>query len=170
MPPGRPGRTEAVNGDVRIGGSPHRPPEKLAHESGVALPGGPLDYPSEEIGVGGDVVEGAAVRAVRLGEAPESEPVRATRRTALAVSDSTPTGGTVHPTRVGFSHKHVNQLVKGKVPLTEETALRLAMALGTSAGFWLTREARYRERLVRLESASRRARGHPGSMSRRSCN
>ena len=60
-------------------------------------------------------------------------------------------------TRLGFSHKHVNQLVKGKVPLTEEAALRLAQALGTSAGFWLTREARYRERVVRLESAGRHA-------------
>ncbi len=59
--------------------------------------------------------------------------------------------------RLGLSHKHVNQLVKGKVPLTEETALRLAQALGTSAGFWLTREARYRERIVRQESASRHA-------------
>ena len=68
-------------------------------------------------------------------------------------------------TRVGFSHKHVNRLVKGKVPLTEETALRLAPTLGTSTGFWLTREARYRERLVRLESAGRHARGHSGSMS-----
>ena len=63
-----------------------------------------------------------------------------------------------------------NQLVKGKVPLTEEAASRLAQALGTSAGFRLTREARYRERLVRLESAGRHARGHPGSMSCRSGN
>ena len=71
-------------------------------------------------------------------------------------------------TRVGFRHKHVNQLVKGKVPLTEEAASRLAQALGTSAGFRLTREARYR--VVRLESASRHARGHLGSMSCRSGN
>ena len=56
---------------------------------------------------------------------------------------------------LGFSHKHVNQLVKGKVPLTEEAALRLAQVLGTSAGFWLTREARYRERVVRLRSTRR---------------
>lgn len=71
-------------------------------------------------------------------------------------------------TRVGFSHKHVNQLVKGKVPLTEQAASRLAQALGTSVGFWLTREARYRERLVRLEAAGRHVRRHPGSMSCRS--
>ena len=72
--------------------------------------------------------------------------------------------------RVGFSRKHVNQLVKGKVPLTEEAASRLARALGTSAGFWLTREARYREQLARLESAGGHARGHPGSKSCRSRN
>ena len=59
--------------------------------------------------------------------------------------------------RLGFSHKHVNQLVKGKVPLTEEAALRLGQVLSTSAGFWLSREARYRARVVRLESASRHA-------------
>ena len=59
--------------------------------------------------------------------------------------------------RLGFSHKHVNQVIKGKAPLTEEAALRLAQVLGPSAGFWLTREARYREHVVRLESTSRHA-------------
>ena len=59
--------------------------------------------------------------------------------------------------RLGFSPKHVNQVIKGKAPLTEEAALRLAQVLGTSAGFWLMREARYRERVVRLESARRHA-------------
>ena len=59
--------------------------------------------------------------------------------------------------RLGFSHKHVNQLIKGKVPLTEEAALRLGQVLGVGAGFWLTREARYRERTVRLESTCRHA-------------
>ena len=59
--------------------------------------------------------------------------------------------------RLGFSHKHVNQVIKGKAPLTEEAALRLGQVLGASAGFWLTREARYRERVVRLKSASRHA-------------
>ena len=59
--------------------------------------------------------------------------------------------------RLGFSHKHVNQLIKGKVPLTEEAALRLGQVLGAGAGFWLARESRYRERMVRLESATRHA-------------
>ena len=59
--------------------------------------------------------------------------------------------------RLGFSPKHVNQVIKGKAPLTEESALRLAQVLGPSAGFWLTREAHYREQVVRLESTSRHA-------------
>ena len=55
--------------------------------------------------------------------------------------------------RLGYSAKHVNQLVRGKVALTEHAALRLEPVLGASAGFWLTREARYRERAARLKAA-----------------
>lgn len=51
--------------------------------------------------------------------------------------------------RLGYSAKHVNRLVQGKVALTEDAALRLEPVLGASAGFWLTREARYRERAAR---------------------
>lgn len=52
--------------------------------------------------------------------------------------------------RLGYTPKHLNQLVKGKVPLSEDAALRLERVLGGEAGFWLAREARYRERLARL--------------------
>jgi HTH-type transcriptional regulator/antitoxin HigA len=48
--------------------------------------------------------------------------------------------------RLGYSLKHTNQLIKGKVPLTEEAAVRLQTVLGASVGFWLKREAIYRER------------------------
>jgi len=51
--------------------------------------------------------------------------------------------------RLGYSPKHVNQLVSGKAPVTEDTALRLERVLGSTANFWLSREARYRERLAR---------------------
>lgn len=54
--------------------------------------------------------------------------------------------------RVGFSEKHVSQLINGKVPLTDDTASRLSNALGSSVGFWLSREAKYRERLAKLEA------------------
>jgi len=51
--------------------------------------------------------------------------------------------------RLGYSRKHVSQLVTGKAPVTEDTALRLERVLGSTASFWLSREARYRERLAR---------------------
>ena len=59
--------------------------------------------------------------------------------------------------RLGYSAKHVNRLVQEKVALTEDAALRLEPVLGASAGFWLTREARYRERATRLKAARRYA-------------
>lgn len=54
--------------------------------------------------------------------------------------------------RLGFSPKHLNQLVKGKAPVTEDTALRLERVLGSTANFWLNRETKYRERLARLQA------------------
>lgn len=55
--------------------------------------------------------------------------------------------------RLGYSTKHVNQLVKGKVPLSEDAAVRLQNVLGVTVGFWLKREALYRERMALLEAA-----------------
>ncbi len=57
--------------------------------------------------------------------------------------------------RLGYSLKHVNQLIKAKVPLTEDAAIRLQNVLGASVGFWLTREAQYRERMALLDAAER---------------
>ena len=57
--------------------------------------------------------------------------------------------------RLGYSLKHVNQLIKAKVPLTEDAAIRLQNVLGASVGFWLTREAQYRERVAVLDAADR---------------
>lgn len=59
--------------------------------------------------------------------------------------------------RLGFSLKHVNQLINGKVSLTEDAAIRLHNVLGASVGFWLTREAQYRERVALLDAAARYA-------------
>lgn len=58
--------------------------------------------------------------------------------------------------RLGYTEKHISQLINGKVPLTDEAALRLERVLGSNAGFWLAREAKYREHCARLEAA----RGH----------
>lgn len=57
--------------------------------------------------------------------------------------------------RLGYSLKHVNQLIKAKVPLTEDAAVRLQNVLGAPVGFWLTREAQYRER-VAVQAATER--------------
>lgn len=54
--------------------------------------------------------------------------------------------------RLGYTEKHISQLINGKVPLTDEAALRLERVLGSNAGFWLAREAKYREHSARLEA------------------
>lgn len=51
--------------------------------------------------------------------------------------------------RAGYTTKHVNLLIAGKAPITEDTAFRLERVLGSSAQFWLSREAQYREALGR---------------------
>ena len=53
--------------------------------------------------------------------------------------------------RVGYTPKHVNQLIRGKAGITEDTAVRLERVLGSSAQFWLSREAQYREALARAK-------------------
>ena len=57
--------------------------------------------------------------------------------------------------RLGYSTKHVSQLINGKVPLSEDAAVRLQTVLGASVGFWLKREALYRERVATLEASAR---------------
>lgn len=57
--------------------------------------------------------------------------------------------------RLDYSEKHVSQLINGKVPLTEEAAARLASVLGAPVGFWLKREAQYREQLAVLAAKKR---------------
>jgi len=54
--------------------------------------------------------------------------------------------------RLGFSTKHLNQLIKGKASLSEDAALRLERVLGSTARFWLNREALYREQLAKQEA------------------
>lgn len=59
--------------------------------------------------------------------------------------------------RLGYSQKHVSLLVNGKVPLSDEAALRLERVLGSTASFWLTREAKFREHCARIEAAKAHA-------------
>ena len=57
--------------------------------------------------------------------------------------------------RLGFTEKHVSQMINGKASIGEETAVKLANVLGSTAEFWLNREAQYRARLAELEQEER---------------
>lgn len=59
--------------------------------------------------------------------------------------------------RLGYSEKHVSQLINGKVPVTVDAALRLERVLGGTMDFWLKREANYQRHKARLEAAERHA-------------
>ena len=50
--------------------------------------------------------------------------------------------------RLDFSAKHVNELLKGRTPITADSAERLERVLGHDAGFWLRLEANYQQDLV----------------------
>ena len=51
--------------------------------------------------------------------------------------------------RCGYTTKHASLLINGKASITEDTAIKLERVLGSSARFWLVREAQYRETLAR---------------------
>ena len=55
--------------------------------------------------------------------------------------------------RTGLTAKTINQIIKGKAPLTPDTALRLERVTGLPARTWNNLEANYREQLSRLESS-----------------
>ncbi len=57
--------------------------------------------------------------------------------------------------RLGSSAKHINQLIKGKVPLSYDMALKLERVLGSTLNFWMNRETNYREHIARLEAKSK---------------
>jgi len=52
--------------------------------------------------------------------------------------------------RLGISTKHVNEIIKGKSPITNETAFKLESVLGLPASFWIGLEASYQEAITRL--------------------
>lgn len=53
--------------------------------------------------------------------------------------------------RMGYSQKHISQLIKGEAPLTLQTAQKLEMVLGIPAVFWTNLEAIYRDKLSKAE-------------------
>lgn len=53
--------------------------------------------------------------------------------------------------RIGYTEKHISLLINGKASITEEAALKLERVVGSTAQFWLSREAQYRESLARTQ-------------------
>lgn len=51
--------------------------------------------------------------------------------------------------KLGMSKKALNEIVKGKAPITPETAIHLERALGLPAAFWSNLEREYRDHLAR---------------------
>jgi HTH-type transcriptional regulator/antitoxin HigA len=59
--------------------------------------------------------------------------------------------------RLGYSEKHMSQLINGKVPLTVDAAQRLERVVGSTMDFWLALEANYQKHKARLDAAERHA-------------
>jgi HTH-type transcriptional regulator/antitoxin HigA len=53
--------------------------------------------------------------------------------------------------RLGVSLKHVNRVIKGAASVSAEFALGLEKVFGTSASFWMTREAHFQADKARLD-------------------
>ena len=53
---------------------------------------------------------------------------------------------------ISLSVKSTKDLLLGALPLSQELAQSLEIALGGSAGFWINREAQYREDLLRSKN------------------
>lgn len=59
--------------------------------------------------------------------------------------------------RTGLAKKTINEIIKGKSPITPETALKFEMTLGRPAQFWNNVERRFQENRVRLVAQQRYA-------------
>lgn len=60
--------------------------------------------------------------------------------------------------RLGFTEKHVSQLINGKAVLSVDAAQRLERVVGGTTDFWLAREANYRSHRARLDATEQHAR------------
>jgi HTH-type transcriptional regulator/antitoxin HigA len=54
--------------------------------------------------------------------------------------------------RLGYSEKHMSQLINGKVSLSVDAAQRLERVFGNHLDFWLSLEANYQKHKARLEA------------------
>jgi len=57
--------------------------------------------------------------------------------------------------RTGLTHKTINEIIKGKNPITPETAIKFERVFGVSARFWNNLESNYQETLARIEDEKR---------------
>ncbi len=57
--------------------------------------------------------------------------------------------------RMGRPKKAINEIVKGKAAITEDTAIQLERVLGVPAYFWLNLQTIYREAIARMAERSR---------------
>jgi addiction module HigA family antidote len=57
--------------------------------------------------------------------------------------------------RTGRAKKTINEIVKGKAPITPKIALEFENVLGISASFWNNRESQFREHFARYEEQER---------------
>lgn len=53
--------------------------------------------------------------------------------------------------RTGRSEKMINQIIRGKAPITQKMSIELERVLGVPAGFWNNRERHFGEYLARRE-------------------
>lgn len=53
--------------------------------------------------------------------------------------------------RLGRSVPKLNELIKGKAPITKETATKLEYVLGVPASFWINLERNYQDELLEIE-------------------
>ncbi len=51
--------------------------------------------------------------------------------------------------RTGRTQKHINEIIKGKAPISPETAIQLERVLGVPSSFWNNRQRRFDEFLAR---------------------
>ncbi len=57
--------------------------------------------------------------------------------------------------RLGYSTKHINQVIKGKASISSDFAVSLFYVLGIPAYFWLNLETQYQEAAARLADEAR---------------
>lgn len=57
--------------------------------------------------------------------------------------------------RTGRSKKMINEIIKGKAPITARMSIELERVLGVPAGFWNNRERHYREFIARKDEQDR---------------